>query len=1179
MRSRPLSCGLSPSLTKWGGAVDKRLYRCAIREAQNLQKRRKRMQQRQIAMDAPPDVPSRDPRADELAALGQARVQIALLIALLPDKLKIPLLLHYFHEKTQAEIGQILGCSKITVARRLNSGLSLLLPLAQRAGLADSLRLFIAGGACLSLIGVPSALAASAVYAGASATIAAGATAAAAGSSLWFGQTSLFGVTVMKAKAIGVGIVVSFLLGIGGYFALVDSGPGARDPLAPPAPSGVVDQTAASDTAVNSLAAVEPAAVPAGDLPQAFPSSDRAADQTSAPAPRMPEGPTRAVSVAVHEESRAQAAVAQAEVTIAAAGAGAGEWRATASTDATGSATLIVPQNWTALDIVSRHANYQPASLQFASASENFHVLYLKPGGRIAGRVMLRATGKPVSGAEVRVNEHGSATTTHEGLYALSSLAPGTYNISAVLNQFRSNLTTETEIKLGLGSIVGGVDLYLEQGAGIRGVVTDSESRKPIPGIEIGLYSENSRQRGKTLTNEKGEYEINGLPPGRLLMHATASELVLADSYRKFSSELVLLPEQLATRNFQLDATGRVHVIVQDEKGQPVAGARIELKDRVTAEGFVNYERTDSKGHTLVTDARRAEPPLITASAKEYRESLEKHPVFPSESAETTLTLTLRPIDAENEDEPGLIAGAVSDQEGNPLAGIKLEFQFNSQYFTQTDENGLYQLRTPDQLTSSVVASGQGWGTQVKSTFGLSTLEHPAILNFIMIPPRRVTGFVFDSRNSPIPGLEVGLIAVYMGDVGQKSTTAADGSFVFEGVGDGSLDIIIEQQKYNRFRKPAKFDQPMQIILSEKGMVAGQVISAEDGRPIQQFNVKVHSTGSVRPIGTFFDSPEGMFELTGLEDESQHEIWVESEGHLPSGQQSVKTSTAGGAGLKFELRPEGQIVGRVIDGHGAPIAGASVIYAAHYPSFRIAWERLTYFGDLINPREQLTDSEGRFSFAQAGDWSSVLVRMPGYARSRTTLGPQATADQLANLEIILRPESEIRVVVHSMESPPPGLQLLSEQEGLIEYFDNFNLPHAMEKTYSELAPGQYKLTQTSSQFGQMNLVKHVSLNQGERSQVDMGDQLGNATLHAQLLPTSNGHHPIRVQLTPINSNSAYSEFNIWTRGEREATFNRLPAGAYRLTVYYSDESTFSESIQFGSEVIERVIGIGTTQAD
>ena len=74
-------------------------------------------------MENPPEVADARPSPGQIAANGQAREKIETLASILPEKYRLPLLLHYFDGLTQAEIAQAIDAPEGTVRSRIARGL------------------------------------------------------------------------------------------------------------------------------------------------------------------------------------------------------------------------------------------------------------------------------------------------------------------------------------------------------------------------------------------------------------------------------------------------------------------------------------------------------------------------------------------------------------------------------------------------------------------------------------------------------------------------------------------------------------------------------------------------------------------------------------------------------------------------------------------------------------------------------------------------------------------------------------------------------------------------------------------------------------------------------------------------------------------------------------------------
>ncbi len=138
--------------------------RLAVREANNLSKRRWRQRRREIAMETPPVAADSRPRADEVLQRQQIRTQIERIISSLPDRYRVPLLLHYFHGRSPAQIASATGVPVATIYSRISRGLKKLRPSLQAAGLSGGAASLAALLGASDLLLPPASLSAAVVF-------------------------------------------------------------------------------------------------------------------------------------------------------------------------------------------------------------------------------------------------------------------------------------------------------------------------------------------------------------------------------------------------------------------------------------------------------------------------------------------------------------------------------------------------------------------------------------------------------------------------------------------------------------------------------------------------------------------------------------------------------------------------------------------------------------------------------------------------------------------------------------------------------------------------------------------------------------------------------------------------------------------------------------------------------
>ena len=167
--------------------------------------------------------------------------------------------------------------------------------------------------------------------------------------------------------------------------------------------------------------------------------------------------------------------------------------------------------------------------------------------GSIEGRVVNAVSNDPVRRVILtltKINAKGDPATTQtdgEGHFAFSGLEAGAYRLEGERSGFqrqaygaRLNLTVGTLLSVGAGAALKDVTFKLVPDAVISGQVLDQDG-EPMPNLMVSArrrgYAGNRRewvQAGATQTNDRGEYRIAGLRPGRYIVLAMNMNLGIA---------------------------------------------------------------------------------------------------------------------------------------------------------------------------------------------------------------------------------------------------------------------------------------------------------------------------------------------------------------------------------------------------------------------------------------------------------------------------------------------------------------------------------------------------------------------------------------------------------------------------------------------------------------------------
>jgi len=303
--------------------------------------------------------------------------------------------------------------------------------------------------------------------------------------------------------------------------------------------------------------------------------------------------------------------------------------------------------------------------------------IVLVPGAPLHGRVVRAGDGAPVAGAEVRAADRATGdelcpvlTADSEGCFTVPGVAPGTQVVvGASAPGFAPAVATGVA-----GS--GEIRVVLGQGATVRGIIRGADGRT-AEGVAVRVFPEEDdflarapnaallgqhrlRAAARAESDANGEYEVDGLAPGRYVLLAWSAP---GGSCRT-TFGVTSAAEPLHV-NLVLEATGCILVRVVRPDGGPVPNARLILTDSA---GDWIYRATvplttDARGEALATGLEPGsyeivvQPELWTAARAQV--VVERGP--PKEvRIDVAAGATLE--------------GTVRDAAGNPVAGLDVSF-------------------------------------------------------------------------------------------------------------------------------------------------------------------------------------------------------------------------------------------------------------------------------------------------------------------------------------------------------------------------------------------------------------------------------------------------------------------------------------------------------------------------
>jgi hypothetical protein len=355
------------------------------------------------------------------------------------------------------------------------------------------------------------------------------------------------------------------------------------------------------------------AEIPSGELVLALEARGRAPDLQ-----RLTAAPATHVKVAYRQASGWSLIVRCREATRGGAVVPGASVRLAGKSEATGKDGLALLSGLgqaLALEVV--HPKYLVQEQEPPSAlagTFTFREVALGKGGTLRARVTL--DGKPASGAyctvleaearpgsPVKYSEGGAGA---DGICRSGQLAAGAYTLRVSLPETRTFTDHLVSVREGEETAA---DIALNS---IRVTGRVSLGGKPAPGYMVMAVAEGQEARGglptiQAATDEYGDFEATVWAPGEYLFRLTADTGVQVAGERR-----VGLSRPQETVDFELDGTSIGGQVV-DEKGQPLAGARVSLLWQ--GNELVAVSGEDGKFEILVAESGAGE---ISASRGGY---------------------------------------------------------------------------------------------------------------------------------------------------------------------------------------------------------------------------------------------------------------------------------------------------------------------------------------------------------------------------------------------------------------------------------------------------------------------------------------------------------------------------------------------------------------------------------
>ncbi len=470
----------------------------------------------------------------------------------------------------------------------------------------------------------------------------------------------------------------------------------------------------------------------------------------------------------------------------------------------------------------------------------------------------------------------------------------------------------------------------------------------------------------------------------------------------------------------------RIGGVVQDESGQPVAGAGIQIscygtgdysgrefqRERPGLPGDDAVATTDSAGHWTFGSAPTNGDFHITVT----------HPGFPTANFQNDDDPRMSPgpatlkLDELHDGKAVLVLkagltlrGVVTDENGYPVAGAKVGLGgfFPESHTVATESDGSFALSALPAGEHSVTITADRFAPQ---RIQVQMASNTAPLAVQLKPGAVLRLRVLDEAGSPIPNASVGL-EQWQGPntLGWGGSTDSGGCLEWNSAPLEPISFSVLKDGYFTSRNVTLIanGQEHTVTLHPQLTVAGRVTDAQTKQPIASFK----AIPDPNRIQTAYGA-NGQFELTFTEFSQPLVVRIEADGYESATSQPLDASAVNMT-CDFELKrnlPTNAIEGVVLLPDGNAATGVQVALCGEHP-VEMGRARFLSSRDGVTTR---TDADGHFSF-KAGLAARAVAAVHQEGFGTTSVTPTNHS-----VSIRLQPWGRIQGVLRLTTQPNSG---------------------------------------------------------------------------------------------------------------------------------------------------------------
>ncbi len=596
---------------------------------------------------------------------------------------------------------------------------------------------------------------------------------------------------------------------------------------------------------------------------------------------------------------------------------------------------------------------------------------------RLEGQV-LGLDGKGVGGAKVWLGSVPPRSTKSEddGTFSFDKLVGRTYYLSASSGELLGG-----PVHYKLTGTSDPVVIRLAEGAVVNVTVVD-DAAKPIEGADVKHDEEHAAK-----TNAAGKATLKPVHPGWVAVDAKASGYAPNSAYTMIGSAGATGELKITLRK-GFAVSGRVI----DENGKPVAKVKINASAGMWGLGGTDNDDaiTDDKGGFQIA-ALAAGTHTLSAVDGEHAPA-QSSPITIADRPVTGIEIKMKSggrvagtvIDTANKPVPFAtvrIAGKTSGGDGDRNAASRQ---------ATCDKDGTFEIRGLARNKLQARAESDTAASKVIDV-DLSDKAAASGLELVLDVSGQIAGVVVDDKGAPVPEVQVNAFPDILGGASTEglqlagmssATTDGGGAFVIHGLPDGAYKLWAARpsssaQEWGQSGTPAKVgDKAVKITLAAPGTLIGKIVIDGAASPPKLATVQL---GSVTPT----PATEGAFQIKDV-NPGTYDVTFRSPEFAELIKRDVKIDPGKTTDLGTVTAFRGRkLTGKVVDGAGAPVAGAKVKVGGMLISAQGQEEQGENFENMAGVRSAISDQEGEFTIIGVPSKTSTTAMADHSDRGRS----------------------------------------------------------------------------------------------------------------------------------------------------------------------------------------------------